>query len=304
MKARGSYLRSMTDGANSPAFPALRPPAVPLWPVRGLEAESYVNSVAPEITPREKTRAYDTLPHAESLNLAAPITAKPIANRNQDAGFDNPTRTVSEKVEPAPKQDAQPLHSAHWAVRVPESKHPEREPQGVSSQAQKGEVQASAPRADTSSDSAAKLETPRFQTAPRNDPIRRRETVVMPSRDSLIEPVQELANRTGSVINEIAERGERNIPPRPASATQIQLESPSIAERAIPKPAATSSARFTNSREQEKAQRNSVHIGKIDIHIAPPPAPAVSRRSMRQMPGNSGAALARGFLSSFGLRQG
>lgn len=51
------------------------------------------------------------------------------------------------------------------------------------------------------------------------------------------------------------------------------------------------------------SQANTVHIGTIDIHIAPPPAPPIQSRVTGPKPA-APASLARGFTSSFGLRQG
>jgi hypothetical protein len=48
---------------------------------------------------------------------------------------------------------------------------------------------------------------------------------------------------------------------------------------------------------------NSVHIGTIDIHITPPPTPAIQPVATTPKPVALGP-LARGFTSSFGLRQG
>jgi hypothetical protein len=48
---------------------------------------------------------------------------------------------------------------------------------------------------------------------------------------------------------------------------------------------------------------NTVHIGTIDIHIAPPPAPPLQSRAAGAKPAAL-APLSRGFASPFGLRQG
>jgi hypothetical protein len=50
-----------------------------------------------------------------------------------------------------------------------------------------------------------------------------------------------------------------------------------------------------------KSSGNSIHIGNVDIHIVPPPAPVV-RQPARQRAALT--AMARGFTSSFGLNQG
>jgi hypothetical protein len=51
------------------------------------------------------------------------------------------------------------------------------------------------------------------------------------------------------------------------------------------------------------AQGNTVHIGTIDIHIAPPPTPPIQPVATAPKP-VAVSPLARGFTSSFGLRQG
>jgi hypothetical protein len=51
------------------------------------------------------------------------------------------------------------------------------------------------------------------------------------------------------------------------------------------------------------AQSNTVHIGTIDIHIAPPPTPPIQPVATAPKP-VALSPLARGFTSSFGLRQG
>lgn len=58
-------------------------------------------------------------------------------------------------------------------------------------------------------------------------------------------------------------------------------------------------------KENEKGgPRNTVHIGTIDIHIAPAPPPPAPRPSIRQSPASPVSALARGFTPDFGFRQG
>lgn len=47
---------------------------------------------------------------------------------------------------------------------------------------------------------------------------------------------------------------------------------------------------------------NTVHIGTLDIQIVPP-APAMGQPSARSSPAQARAVIARGFISSFGLRQ-
>jgi hypothetical protein len=56
--------------------------------------------------------------------------------------------------------------------------------------------------------------------------------------------------------------------------------------------------------DEAKASRKAVHIGTIDIHVAPAPAAPEVRRVIRQAPGFSAPMLARGYTSQFGLRQG
>jgi hypothetical protein len=55
-------------------------------------------------------------------------------------------------------------------------------------------------------------------------------------------------------------------------------------------------------RAKELPEGNRIHIGTIDIHIAPPAAPVKAAQS-RRVP-VAQAALSRGFASSLGLRQG
>ncbi len=304
MKARHSYLRSMTDGATGSTLPVLRPPAAPLWPVRSVGMESFAESVAPATVSPQRTRMSDPVEPITNA-VAEPFSLSPPAHAA--TGRTASTRSVR-RAEPAlnpaqmggeNREQLQPVPMALSEIGTP---HQELLAQETPHAPHRSGPQADVNRAAMRSGSMTQPGIPHSAAPLRGNPSLG--DAVVPSEKSPVHRAYR-ASRPTSVTSDISERPERNTPPRPASATRIQLEPPPIADRIIAEPAATGAAQFAYSREQGGAQpQNTVHIGKIDIHITPPPAPVVPRRTMRQMPANSGAALARGFLSSFGLRQG
>jgi hypothetical protein len=300
MNARGSYLRSMTDNGGGPTLPVLRAAPVPVWPVRPLGAEFLKETVSLANSFPQTTRMSDTFESkttlqnptesttktaVDSLSISPPAsatcettTSTPIATRVRREAMEQlqPVSTVLSQID-TPQQE--------WLTQEKAIKPSRSETMHSVAVAQPVMPTSAAPASVSSNSSATKAMPESRQPSPE------------PGRTSYSSSSPETSG----------ERSYRERPPRLDAATrfQFQLEPAPVAERASASPAAKTTAQFADSREKGAAQsRNSVHIGKIDIHIAPPPAHTAPRQIMRSVPANSSAALARGFFSSFGLRQG
>ncbi len=90
-------------------------------------------------------------------------------------------------------------------------------------------------------------------------------------------------------------------PPSVAPATTLPLLLP----EENPTSKRTTYAHTTpRSNGRQGGPPNTVHIGTIEIRIAPPPPMPATRPVFRQAPASPSEMLARGFTSEFGLRQG
>ena len=276
MTASRSYLNSMAGGARGSTQPVLRAPSVPVWPVRALGADAFTDTFPLAVAPPPRTREGEMAePQAILQNPAQPmadafsesISVDPPAS----AGIERSTSTRREqRVEPSTN-----------TARMSQENQEQLEPVPMAP-LQTGAFHRK--------DSAATVKSSSQASA----------TDLMPGSGKTQTKQRRPSHSSGGPENG-TDRPDQITPPQSAAThLQSQMEPPRIAEREKAGPLTASTARFAYSREQA----NSIHIGKIDIHIAPPPAHVAQRRITRQMPANSGAALARGFLSSFGLRQG
>ena len=102
--------------------------------------------------------------------------------------------------------------------------------------------------------------------------------------------------------------------PKVSKEASTEIASPEVSESLVilQAPQNDSASNISPSERQKfdrlpqsatTAQSNTVHIGTIDIHIAPPPTPPIQPVSTAPKP-VALSPLARGFTSSFGLRQG
>jgi hypothetical protein len=271
MKARPSYLRSFSDRGGTAPLPLLHAPAAPVWPLRNAAADAFAEGVAPQST--------------------TPRPALPVVPLDSMVQPKETTPMVSETIAPARTSDpTQPPSST-------ETPHRPRETHAIATPPTPSPRQPVAERTESRTDSAPRRETTNPVTTPSVDPSPH--TAITPQSSVTKSAPPPPSPSTPSTVNSVETR-DRNDPT--PSASKRGLDPLLILERASLRSLGGQPA---PPRDSEKAEsRNTVHIGKIDIHIAPPPAPAVPRRVMRQMPANPGAALASGFLSSFGLRQG
>jgi hypothetical protein len=307
MKARQSYLRSMTDTLTGSTQPVLRAPSVPVWPARPLGAE-FFNEAIPraELLP-QRTRVSDTLESQTTLRnpveprASAMVESRPLRQAASAASGKTTSTLKAARMHREGQEQLLPLSTIPSQIDF--ARLEDRTQQNTQKPG-RSKIQASARRELEHTVSTAQPEMPDSAAT---------SSVNLDASDT--EGTPEFAHpqpryKSASVFlssPENSDRSNREEPVRTDAATDLysQIEPAPAADgpsaRQVPKTLAQSSG-FSEQREAEKP--NSVHIGKIDIHIAPPPEPTAPRRAMRSTPANSSAALARGFLSSFGLRQG
>ena len=139
------------------------------------------------------------------------------------------------------------------------------------------------------STSKANFPTPTSEVSPR--PVARQEAMSVEVREPLShEPVKVERSPTPQATPETSiSRLRTTLEPTPLPQTRTIPDSPTL----VPVP----------MRQTEKNEGSAIHIGSIDIQIMPPPSlPAQVVKAAPKPVNNS--ILARGFASSFGLRQG
>lgn len=303
MKAGCSYLRSMTESAGGFTLPVLRAAPVPVWPVPRLGAEFFKESVLPTDGSPHRTRVSDTLEIQTALQNRVDPMPNPVV---ESLSLSPPASTATERTALTPSAARMHREGQEELPSMPTVPSQIGRPQQeMVHEPSRIEPQASANRKSIPSVSVAHPVMP-SSAATASVSLNVSASVATPQDDKT-----SLGQKRASYFSSSPENGgERSFRERPlrsdaATRSQFQLEPAPVAERASARPAAKTTAQFADSRGDGAAQsRNSVHIGKIDINIAPPLAPAAPRQTMRSVPANSSAALARGFLSSFGLRQG
>ena len=308
MKARGSYLRSMTRNAGGTALPMLHAVPVPVWPAWHSDAENFrddgfsADSSALttrvgdklDIQPRPQNRVESTTAAlVESLSPVPPYTAKDeISASTQIAA-----RLRKESAEEPEPLSTTPSHNdtpPHGRLMHEKELKPSR-----------GEARVSANRRTTHPVPIAQpaMAASKATASTRSNSDDAAEVQVSGKTSSRPGRRDHLSIASGNDDRHSDQEGLRQLDN--STRVPVSLAPAAFAERANAGPAAKTAAQSADSRaEVVTASRNAVHIGKIDIHIAPPPAPAAPRRTIRSVSPNSSAALARGFLSSFGLRQG
>ncbi|MFZ0304749.1 MAG: hypothetical protein WAL75_18800 [Terracidiphilus sp.] len=294
MKAGQSYLRSMTRNIAGSPLPPLRASSVPVWPVRPLGAEFLKETVPYADTLPPRTRDSDTLESQTTFQnpvesgLTARVESRPITRPDSATTEKTASAKRAARMNREGQEQLQPLSSVRSQMDSPlqERLTPENE-----LKSRRSETQASAKRRMSETISQARPEMPDSAAAASLSSYVSGAVGVSESDNS--QTRHKPASDPSSRLENSGERYFREDPlqPNTSKRSYSQLE-----------PAPVAAAQFAGPREQGEAEgQNSVHIGKIDIHIAPPPAPAAPRQTI---PTNSRAALARGFLSSFGLRQG
>lgn len=280
MNARPSYLRSFSDRRAGVTLPVLRVPAAPLWPLRSAAVDPFPG--------RSKPQTAVPSDRAGKLHEITPVHSEEMAHSSDR------TRLASR----ASEQNLETLRPAEIPPSRTETPRGPRETHAPDAGPTPGVTQ---PGTETRSGSAPAGATPNPSTTQGVAPLPGNAITPAssnPGRNT--QPAPARASSTHFAANPGEDRASGN--PGPASIPGTELEPLLLLERASLRASAPQPG--TPGETKPADPHNSVHIGKIDIHIAPPPAAPVPRRPMRQMPVNPGAALASGFLSSFGLRQG
>ncbi len=307
MKARDSYLRSMTESVAGSTRPVLRTAPMPVWPVRPSGAELFRETVPPTDGSPNRTRMSDTLEPKTSLeNPVEPRTTADV----ESLSIRQPDSATTDRAELTPsaarthlegEEQLRPVSTIPAQADTPKR---ERLAQDMAIKPSRSQTRASA----NDKAQAVSIAQPAMRTSATTASLSSNVSATRVTPESGKSQLEQgRASHFSRSVDNSSERSYRERSPRPdvAKRSQFQLEPAPVAERPDARTSARTTAQFADSRDQgEPGSRNSVHIGKIHIHIAPPPAPAAQRQIVRSIPANSRAALARGFFSSFGLRQG
>ncbi len=263
--ARLSYLKQIAKRTTL-GLPVLRPPFAPFGPLAS-------QSLAPALqtdTFKTATRA------AADVSRTRPETPTP---RCDQATPERPRALAAPEITPAPQPPASVPHSQ----RQPESTAPEITPA----------PRFSSPVSETMGPephSSLPVRVPTRAVAESKPVVEGREAPPTSSELTNRSPVAplRLTAEDGAVAVKIESVRHSEFPREP----MLELSGPRpITQKPSPSPTAPS-----------------VHIGAIEVHIAPPtpppapvPPPRTQARSAASLPTT---ALSRGYLSTFGIRQG
>jgi hypothetical protein len=267
--ARSSYLKQIAKRTTL-GLPVLRPPFAPFGP----PAPQSLASGLQTDTLKTSTRA------ATDVSRTRPETPTP---RSDQATPERPRASTAPEITPAPQPPASVPHSQ----RQPESTAPEITPApGFSSPVSETmgpESQSLLPvRVPTGTVAESKPVVEERKAPPTSSELTNR-----PPAAPGMAPLR-LTAEDGAVAVKIETVRHSEFPREP----MLELSGPRpITQKPLPSPTAPS-----------------VHIGAIEVHIAPPtsppapvPPPRAQARSAASLPTT---ALSRGYLSTFGIRQG
>ena len=280
--ARASYFRTLS---RRPSL-GLRPPHVPLWGLTnrfGLERETTSVDALPSMANLPQTR---TAPDSNSPAMPAGIELA-----NATSAFR--ASETGEHVNAAPSTVVRLTRTkVSAATRSQDRRETQLRPTTPAASAPRGRSNFDKPSQSQRADRSARTESPRFATAELHPVVearpeegqrdaRTQSETGKTEQDRNAHPSLEPPSATG-----FFERLDRTA----ASRTEVLAPFPPL--QVIP-PAIPN--------RSERTTANSVRIGNVDIHIAPPPSPAP--RQVRQ-PATAATVVWPSYVSSFGLRQG
>ena len=312
--ARPSYLRGIA-GAHPAGVPSLQPPRVRVWPLApafpgAMPADAAVTGApmsARAEAPSPGTRGVPDPPRAP-LTAAAPTSAPDPQPE--------PVRNLKAATKPAAVSVPAATANAAEAPGIPDP--PSQQRPSLASTTTAAPSTATIPPQGHRSFTAAVpkvADRSRAQEAPREGTVGTLvpEQPLTPPVESvpMIPPsIAKPAARAGTNLRPSAEE-PASIPPRtraaePAAETAAPRRVPPVTPAAFNRPAEPTRVEARSRRGEPAAAENRIHIGAIEIHIAPPPkapaqAPPPPRRTVASVPA---PAISRSFTASFGLRQG
>ena len=322
--ARTSYLRAIA-GQTAPAS-ALRPPRIPLWGrprISGLDFPS--TSLDPQATTSDSDRPVSDLraepnPSDRSIRSSGVSieTSAPRSPESRSAKMPSldapPVAQVSDVQRTIPRAEASSHPSSSNEVRKPDA----------SPAVHTSTVNPMTPRLESVA-SRQETASPAGPDSPRQKILRGEHSQAFAPQVSVNIPLQHAPHAVlspeaslqpkirarNAALNTTAEEEARA---RPESLSpRLEMHSRREAEEAPDRRASAlrQTASLFPSPERasgptknpdDRPSGNSIHIGSVDIHITPPPAPA-PRQAPRQRTA-AVTAMSRGFMSSFGLSQG
>jgi hypothetical protein len=285
-----SYLQTIARRANSD-LPVLMPPRSVL-PSRRESSLSQVDGPllpdpADELVPaRLPNPGNETVRSSQQPLLVAPLQETALPPRSSLDRAPSPPLSVPSRVELPDEIKATPVwsdsSSVNPVVQPPPPSNPDPQPT------------TSVPQFLQSSDSVASLPQARsyLQT---NARVRTSEPGSPLPSVSSIETVVSEASTPETATPQVSESVVLLQPPRNHSVAPSTR--PNHQNTNLPTPLDQRPLRSLTP------PGNTVHIGTIDIHITPPPTPALQPAATAPKPAAL-SSLSRGFTSSFGLRQG
>lgn len=302
--ARGSYLRSLISGHRD--VPALQPQHVPIW---GRQPGEFGGEVVSGEAKHDRAGVFFNPRSAEPLRT--PVLAPAISAEVALTG----TRYSAMKAAPIIPSSDTPVSPAAPATSVEVDKSGLKPLPAVSESGRPRpiSVASSLPKI-----SALDIESSlRAQTSSSVESLSRevqiksgRPFFVRKANSYLQEMVSGPVQSQGPARPQSDASGFSRVADIAAGnnhlhepATEARISS-DFSRVITPFPPAQLHQLVSSTQAQQKQLGNSVRIGSIDIHIAaPPPAAAVRQQARPRMP-VVGAAISRGFTSSFGLNQG
>ena len=301
--ARRSYLRTIA-GVGRGSLPMLLPPHTPQWGLPHLPAGEPVPS-GPEPSPRRQAKPAQQEP------------GDPSPKKRGDAQSPIPAGAGQPETPAQPSQPRQmdPPQAVAETAPLPAAPPPlaHRPPRAAT---QNRDLGRSEPALQTAASAAGPLQSRHASAASRTvAPAAAQAEVILPPP-----PAAHTGGRQPEAA--FARAGAEQTPPSPAPRSEGRA--PSSPETVLPPPLAPSRetvhanrivpstllpgspappppASRISPRGTASESGGAIHIGRVDVHIAPPAAPPAKPAPGRPAPVS---ALARGFTAPFGLRQG
>ncbi len=285
---RSSYLRSLA-GPLPGSTSLLRPPRVSPWArPRDLEAfgretnpkRSAAESAIPEVTPRTPVESHpapgqdfyerEPTPAPGPQAVAAPVPPFAAAVPVEPLQVINPIR---------------PNRRNHTGDNASAESTMRDEPIAPRPSQPKTEVSATVTDSARSVRSNPAVASPATQDVSLPLKSAGLPVVTAPDKDATRKVPQEWKGRLWANDEELLQAGNPRRPPIP----RIPL---------LP----VNEAQAPAAKVEDERKSNSVHIGRVEIHVTPPPAPVPRQQPARVAVG--GGVLSRGFTSPFGFNQG
>jgi hypothetical protein len=264
--------------------------SVPLRPISTeSRASSANNKEQAALRPIHQSPASSRLPHGQTSQQES---VRELQNKPNAASYVSSNLNAADAIPAQP--DLRPLQEGQISRRESRSDQTE----AVSTTSSSGLTQKH---------STVSSQAERSADEPRPSKPRLPDSVDLPTFAARVQSVQSgqrpVQPSTSAKVNSTQPLIKAANPPAPPPEKSLPRLSPDEDSSANKKIAYTPDLKEAY---QPKGARNTVRIGTIEIHLAPaPPAPIPAPRPViRQSAASPASALARGYTSQFGLRQG